>query len=192
MLVVGELLLIMVSWLLSATMAGNVRSLLSTEGIRWLLGSFVDALQTPVLVWLLLLAMAYGSLQGCGCLGVRGDDNHRRYRHVLPPLRGALILAGLFVGVVVLLVVAPPGVLLSATGSLWPSPFSRALVPLLALGTIVFAVSYGVLARTFTSVASIVQALAQGVAVAAPLFVVYVLATQFVASVEFVVAGVTP
>ncbi len=191
MLVVGELLLIMVSWLLSATMAGNVRSLLSTEGIRWLLGSFVDALQTPVLVWLLLLAMAYGCLQGCGCLGVRGDDNHRRYRHVLTPLRGALILAGLFVGVVLLLV-APPGVLLSATGSLWPSPFSRALVPLLALGTIVFAVSYGVLARTFTSVASIVQALAQGVAVAAPLFVVYVLATQFVASVGFVVAGVTP
>ena len=132
MLVVGELLLIMVSWLLSATMAGNVRSLLSTEGIRWLLGSFVDALQTPVLVWLLLLAMAYGCLQGCGCLGVSGDDNHRRYRHVLTPLRGALILTGLFVGGVVLLVVAPPGVLLSATGSLWPSPFSRALVPLLA------------------------------------------------------------
>lgn len=192
-LVLAQQLLMLGSWLWSAALPlSGVRSMLSEEGIRWFLGHFAESVASPVLVWLLLLAMAYGCLQGCGCLGVSGDDNHRRYRHVLTPLRGALILTGLFVGGVVLLVVAPPGVLLSATGSLWPSPFSRALVPLLALGTIVFAVSYGVLARTFTSVASIVQALAQGVAVTAPLFVVYVLATQFVASVGFVVAGVTP
>ena len=183
---VGELLLIMVSWLLSATTAGNVRSLLSGEGIRWLLGSFVDTLQTPLLVWLLLLAMAFGCLQACGCMRSHRDGNGRRRHRVLTPLRGALLLTLLFVAVVVVMVAVPRAVLLSATGSLWPSPFSQALVPLLALGMIVFAVAYGIMARTFTSFTAVVQALAQGVAEAAPLFVLYVLAAQFVASLAFV------
>ena len=186
MFMVGELLLIMVSWLLSATTAGNVRSLLSGEGIRWLLGSFVDTLQTPLLVWLLLLAMAFGCLQACGCMRSHRDGNGRRRHRVLTPLRGALLLTLLFVAVVVVMVAVPRAVLLSATGSLWPSPFSQALVPLLALGMIVFAVAYGIMARTFTSFTAVVQALAQGVAEAAPLFVLYVLAAQFVASLAFV------
>lgn len=186
LLIVGELLLVMASWLLSATMGGAVRSLLSTEGVRWLLGSFADMLQTPLLIWLLLLAMAYGCMLGSGCLNRHNSRKH--YRRVLTPLRGALLLVLLWVVLVAVLVVAPPGVLLSATGSLWPSPFSRALVPLVALGVIVFAVAYGILARTFTSLASIIGALAHGVALAAPLFVIYLLAAQFVASLSFVFA----
>ena len=189
LLVMGELLLIMVSWLLSATMGDSVRSLLSGEGIRWLLGSFVDTLQTPLLVWLLLLAMAYGCLRACGCLQTRHDAGGRRRRRVLTPLRGALLLTLLFVAVVIVMVAVPRAVLLSATGSLWPSPFSQALVPLLALGTIIFAVAYGIMTRTFTSFSAVVQALVQGVAEAAPLFVLYVLAVQFVASLAFVAAG---
>ena len=186
LLIIGELLLIMVSWLLAATMGDSVRSLLSGEGIRWLLGSFVDTVQTPLLVWLLLLAMAYGCLKGSGCLGRRPSLFTRQSSS---PLRGALLLLLLFVVVVVILVAAPSGVLLSATGRLWPSPLSSALLPLLALATIVFATAYGILSRTFTSFSAIIESLANGVALAAPLFVVYVLFVQFIASLSFVFAG---
>ena len=37
-LMVGEVLLIILSWLLSATRMEGVRSLLSSEGIRWFFG----------------------------------------------------------------------------------------------------------------------------------------------------------
>ena len=39
-LAVAELLLMLASWLLSATMLGGMRSLLSSEGLRWYAGQY--------------------------------------------------------------------------------------------------------------------------------------------------------
>ena len=55
-LALAEVVLVLASWLLSATMAGNVRSLLSSEGVRWFFGGFTTMLASPWLVWLVLLA----------------------------------------------------------------------------------------------------------------------------------------
>ena len=76
--------------------------------------------------------------------------------------------------------------LLSATGGLWPSPFSRALVPSAALGIIVLAVSYGAVTRHFTSLTDVWQSLSDGMATAAPLLVLYVLLIQLYSSLCFV------
>ena len=46
-LVIAELVLVLVSWILSAAAVGSVRSLLSSEGIRWLFGHFASMLATP-------------------------------------------------------------------------------------------------------------------------------------------------
>jgi len=75
--------------------------------------------------------------------------------------------------VVVLLVSTPQAVLLSATGSLWPSPFSRALVPLAALITINTSVCYGLLSRTFTSVTDIYESIRYGLSQSLPFLVLY-------------------
>ena len=53
-LVLASLALVLVSWLLSATTGDSVRSLLSSEGIRFFFGGFVSMLQTSQLIWLLL------------------------------------------------------------------------------------------------------------------------------------------
>ena len=66
-LLLTEVALLLLSWLLSATMAEEgVRSLLSPEGVRFLLGGFTSFLQKPLLIWLLLLSMAWGCIQGSG------------------------------------------------------------------------------------------------------------------------------
>ena len=58
-LLVMQLLLMLGSWFYSAAFPmSGVRSLLSGEGMRWLLGHFSDIMATPVLVGLLLLSMA--------------------------------------------------------------------------------------------------------------------------------------
>ena len=54
-LVLAEVMLVILSWLLSATMMEGVRSLLSSEGIRWFVGSYSAMMASPLLVWLLLL-----------------------------------------------------------------------------------------------------------------------------------------
>ena len=70
LLMVAELLLFILSWLLSATRMEGVRSLLSSEGIRWFFGYFTQMVASPLLVWLLLGLCAYGCLQRSGLLSL--------------------------------------------------------------------------------------------------------------------------
>lgn len=182
-LLILELLLVFVSWLLSATMTAGVRPLLSNEGVRWLLGRYVNIVLSPVLVWILLLGIAYGALVKSRLLPSLLHPASSRERLAL---RVSFIVLVLFVGVVVWMVAMPQALLLSATGSLWPSPFSRALVPLLSFGVSLVAVCYGSLSHTFTSLSSVSDALVWGIAKTAPLLLVYVFAVQLYESLHFV------
>ena len=185
-LVVAELLLVLVSWLLSATMTEDVRSLLSSEGIRWFVGSFVAMLSTPWLVWLLLLAMAGGCLWQSGLptiLGIQTPALNYRQRIAL---RMTIALLIIYIVAILLLTAVPHAVLLSATGQLLPSPFSRALVPIVAFGLLLLSVTYGWLSGRFTSVVAVINSLSFGISRAAPLFILYVLAVQFCESLRFV------
>ena len=66
-----ELLLALVSWLLGATTDSNtIRSMLSSEGIRWMFGHFAEMLSSRYLVWLVLLSIASGPLWDCGIFRV--------------------------------------------------------------------------------------------------------------------------
>ena len=95
-LVLAQLLLMLGSWLWSAALPlSGVRSMLSGEGIRWFLGHFAEIVGSPVLVWLLLLAMAYGAVA--------------RSRGV------SVVFLVIYVGIVLLLTVVPHAVLLSAS-----------------------------------------------------------------------------
>ncbi len=177
----AELLLMLLSWILSAAMPmSGVRSMLSGEGIRWFLGHFAHVLATPVLVWLLLLAMAYGSIRHCGIFEDRSSYRSRRALWL-----SALYLI-IYIGVVLLMAVMPHAVLLSATGDLWPSPFSASLVPLVAFGLLSMGVVYGVVAGTFLSFSDVYDALLHGIRQAAPLLLFYVLAAQLYYSLRFV------
>ena len=74
-LLVAQVLLALASWLLLSIRNSQLsiancqlsifnchRSLLSGQGVRWLAAHFVDGLQSPLLVWLLLAAAAAGCL----------------------------------------------------------------------------------------------------------------------------------
>ena len=142
-LALAEVVLVLASWLLSATMAGNVRSLLSSEGVRWFFGGFTAMLASPWLVWLVLLAMAGGCLWQSGIVSIRLPLSSLHYRQRVA-LRTALILLLIYVAAVLALTLVPHAVLLSATGRLFPSPFSRAFVPIVSFGVLLVSVSTSV------------------------------------------------
>lgn len=177
------LILVLLSWLLTAMMTDGVRSLLSPEGIRFFFGSFTDMLLHPLLIWLLLLMMAYGSLEGSGL--------HTAFRHSNSPrlrmaLRVSALLLLVMAAAVALLVALPHATLLSATGKVWPSPFSRALVPICAFSIVCLSAVYGLLARRFFSFADICQAMSRGIAKLSPLLLLYILGMQLYGAVCFV------
>ena len=181
LLLAAQLLLMLTSWLLSAANpTGGVRSLLSSEGLRWYLGRFSEVLGTPLLLCLLLLMMAYGCLKCCGILHYKSSYRQKR------ALAITLILLVTYVAAIGLLALIPHAILLSATGLLWPSPFSAAALPLLALGTTLLSVVYGYVAGNFRTMADVYQSLLDGIRCGAPLLLFYVLLGQLYYSLQFI------
>lgn len=182
---VAEAILIIASWLLSATMTDGVRSLLSSEGIRWFFGSFSQMLASPLLVWLILLLIAFGSFQKSGAVGLLTSRVPLSYRDKLA-LRVAFAFLGLLILVIALLTVVPHAILLSVTGELFPSPFSRSLVSVIAFGVCIFSITFGVMSGKLKTLSDVLHALSFGVEKGAPLFILYILAVQFFESLRFV------
>ncbi|MBR0260061.1 MAG: AbgT family transporter [Prevotella sp.] len=186
----AQQLLMLGSWLWSAALPlSGVRSMLSEEGIRWFLGHFAESVASPVLVWLLLLAMAYGAVVRCRGPRDTASPHAALTENTYRASRARIIAAAflvVYVGIVVLLTAVPHAVLLSASGLLWPSPFSASLVPLAAFGVLMAAILYGIVAGSFQSLADIYGALVYGLRQCAPLLPVYILLVQFLESLRFV------
>ena len=184
-LLLAELMLVILSWLLSATMMEEVRSLLSSEGIRWYFGSFTAMMASPLLVWLLMLLSAWGCLQQSGVVQLFRQEGRITYRERIA-LRVASIFLSLYVAIIALLTLMPHAILLSSTGSLFPSAFSRSLVAIVAFGVILFSVSFAWMAGHVRTLSGILQFLSYGIAKGAPLVIVLFLLIQLYESVLFV------
>jgi aminobenzoyl-glutamate transport protein len=183
--VIAETLLVILSWLLSAMRVEGVRSLLSSEGIRWFFSSFNDLIASPVLVWLLVLMCALGCLQKSRVTTIFSGKKSINFRDRLA-LYVALAFLLIYVVIIILLTLMPHAILLSATGHLFPSAFSRSLVPIIAFGICIFSVAFGLMAGVMRNLSDILQALSFGIAKGAPLLVFYLFAVQLVGCLRFV------
>ena len=184
-LLVAQCVLVIVSWLLSAMRLEGVRSMLSSEGIRWFVGGFSDILANPLLAWLLLLLIAGGSLQQSGVISLFTGKGETSFRNRLA-LRVAIFFLVLYAIVICLLTLTPHAILLSVKGSLFPSAFSRSLVPIVCFGVTLFSVVYGMMSGHKKSGDEILGILTYGIRQGASLIIVYILAIQFYASLRFV------
>jgi len=188
-LVVAELLLVILSWLLSATRLEGVRSLLSSEGVRWFFGSFTEMVASPLLVWLLLGLCAWGCLQRSGLLTFSPFHlftfSPLTYRDKVA-MRVSLVFLVLYLIVIALLTLAPHAILLSATGSLFPSAFSRSLVPIVCFGLCLVSLVFGLISGRLHGLADILEALSTGIAQGASLIIIYLFAIQLYESLRFV------
>ena len=181
-LAILQLLLIFVSWLTNAAALGvSVRSLLGSEGVRWIFGTFVTNLQYPLLVWLILIIIAYGVVDASGLLMAK----YSLYRQRLA-LNFVFIEIALFIIVAFLLVAIPHAVLLSITGAIFPSSFSKSIIPFVSLISIICSFTYGFISGTFKSFNDIYYALTNGLTHFSFLFPLYILGTQLYFSILFV------
>ena len=181
LLLIAEVVLILLSWILSAMRVDGVRSMLSGEGVRWFFGNFASMVASPWLAWLLLLLVALGCLQKSGLI----RQPHTSYRDRMA-LRLTFVFLVLYVGVCFSLTAIPHAVLLSSTGSLFPSPFSRSIIPILSFGIILVSVSFGLVSGRFQTLADVLDTLSFGCRKGAPLFIFYILLIQLYESLRFV------
>ncbi len=184
-LLVAESVLIIVSWLLSAMRLDGVRSMLSSEGIRWFVGGFSDIVASPLLAWLLLALIAVGSVVQSGVVALFRNKGLQSFRDKLA-VRVACVFLALYTLVVCLLAFVPHAILLSVKGSLFPSAFSRSLVPIVCFGITLFSVVYGMMSGHKKTGEDIIDILSYGIRQGASLVIVYILAIQLYASLRFV------
>lgn len=174
LLAVGQVLLILASWLLTAAMPDSFsRSLLSAGGIRWFFGRFVDNIESPLLVWLLLLSFVYGVVDHSGILHYKASEYRQRIA-----MRLALFEGIFFILLMLALVMAPHAILLNVMGGLFPSSFSASLVPYCCFSLIVMSVSYGVMSDRLKSIFAVYEALVSGVGRLGGVFLLYLLIAQ--------------
>ena len=194
-LLLSEVLLFILSWLLSAMRMEGVRSLISSEGIRWFFGSWQTLFASPLLVWLLLCLIAWGSLRKSGLIRfftfspfhpfTFSPSHPFTFRDRLA-LRVSLVFLVIYLVILALLTLTPHAILLSATGHLFPSAFSRSLVPVIAFGVCLVSVTFGLVSGRLRSLADILDALSNGIARGASLIVIYLFAIQLFESFRFV------
>ena len=185
-LLLAQLVLIILSWLLSATRLEGVRSLLSSEGIRWFVGDFSTILASPLLAWLLLMLITLGALQKSGVVSLFTTRYSLFTYRDKVALRVSIAFLIIYIIIIGLLTLLPHAILLSATGSLFPSAFSRSLVPIIAFGLCLISITFGVVGGHLRSLSDIVSALSFGIVQGAPIIIIYLLAIPLYASLRFV------
>jgi aminobenzoyl-glutamate transport protein len=147
LLAAAQVVLVLVSWLIPTAMPNvAMRSLLSSEGVRWFFGHFTENLAHPLLVWFIVVYVAFvayqqGGLQHALSALLRGERLLLRQRTALWLVVAELVV---ILCVIVALVFVPHAILLSATGDLFPSSFTASLVPLAAFTLFVASVSYAI------------------------------------------------
>jgi len=129
--------------------------------------------------------MAFGSVKFCGIL-----DVPRKWKAMSFWDRfGVMVaLAELLVIVVLtlLLTVLPHAVLLGVTGNLYPSSFSKSLFFIICLSVCLICVSFGVVSSRLRSLEEVCDCLVAGISYTLPLWLIYVLAIELYASLQFI------
>ena len=200
-LLVAQLALILLSWLVTAAFPElPMRSVLSSEGIRWFFGSFVSNQLSPLLIYFIMAVMAVGACirsrlydalretlsNTRSSLTTSSDHQHKVHYREKVGLRIALVEFIVYVIIMVLLTAIPHAILLSVTGQLFPSSFSSSFIPSLSLIIIIMSLTYGVASGTIDSVAKMHKVLVGGLEVGSRLVPTYVVGIQLYMSIKYV------
>ena len=201
MLLVSQLALILLSWLVTAAFPElPMRSVLSSEGIRWFFGSFVSNQLSPLLIYFIMAVMAVGACVRSrlydalretlsntrSSLTTSSNHQHKVHYREKVGLRIALVEFIVYVIIMILLTAIPHAILLSVTGQLFPSSFSSSFIPSLSLIIIIMSLTYGVASGTIDSVAKMHKVLVGGLEVGSRLVPTYVVGIQLYMSIRYV------
>ena len=185
-LVVAQLMIILLSWLLSAALPDlSVHSLLSSEGIRWFFGQFSSNIATPLTAWLIVAVIAYGYLSSCGILELKHPLDFRQR----VAIRFVVFEIVVFVAIILLLTLMPHAVLLSIDGDICSGSLANSIIPYLSLVVCMTSITYAYLSGRCNTKAELFDMLCEGNRQLSPLFIIYVLLTQLVYSVLYVLSA---
>lgn len=159
--------------------------MLSSDGIRWMFGNFISNLTSPVIVWILLLAMAFGAVYKSGLHLLFDKSLKRQYRQLFGL---KVVIAELCVYFIIIswLAFGPQAMLLGVTGHLYPGVFSQSIVAQISFLLILVSITYGGINAKIKAMDDVYDMLTVGLASSAPILLLYILGKQLFCSLLFV------
>jgi hypothetical protein len=181
-----QIMVVILSWMIKTIYPEfNGRSLLSGEGVRWFLGNFTNNVASTILVWIILIGLSWGAIRASNILQVFKRSHTLSYRERLG-FRVVLIEIMIWFTVIALLSFIPHAAMLSITGQLFPSSFSKSIVPLIAFIALFSSITYGLIIGRFRKGNLIIEALSNGIKQIAPYIIIYIILVQLIYSIKFV------
>ena len=181
-----QIMVVILSWMIKTIYPDfNGRSLLSGEGVRWFLGNFTNNVASNILVWIILIGLSWGAIHASHILQVFKRSHTLSYRERLG-FRVVLIEIMIWFIVIVLLSFIPHAAMLSITGQLFPSSFSKSIVPLIAFIALFSFITYGLIIGRLRKGNLIIEALSNGIKQIAPYIIIYIILVQLIYSIKFV------
>ena len=181
-----QIMVVILSWMIKTIYPDfNGRSLLSGEGVRWFLGNFTNNVASNILVWIILIGLSWGAIHASHILQVFKRSHTLSYRERLG-FRVVLIEIMIWFIVIVLLSFIPHAAMLSIAGQLFPSSFSKSIVPLIAFIALFSSITYGLIIGRLRKGNLIIEALSNGIKQIAPYIIIYIILVQLIYSIKFV------
>ena len=177
------------SWVGSIYGVGHVQSLLSAEGVRWLMGHVMsNYLQTPALGIILVLMMGMGVVVQSGLWNALkrffqpGILLSRKERRAMMLAFGVLSVYAMLLVVSILL---PWHIAQGVTGVWMHSPLYKGWVYVFSLGVGLSGLVYGYASDTFVRFSDVFDAMSLLIARYASFFVMLFFLSQFFASLNY-------
>ena len=181
-----QIMVVILSWMIKTIYPEfNGRSLLSGEGVRWFLGNFTNNVTSNILVWIILIGLSWGAIRSSNILQVFKHSHTLSYRERLG-FRVVLIEIMIWFTVIALLSFIPHAAMLSITGQLFPSSFSKSIVPLITFIALFSSITYGLIIGKLRKGNLIIEALSNGIKQIAPYIIIYIILVQLIYSIKFV------
>ena len=181
-----QIMVVILSWMIKTIFPEfNGRSLLSGEGVRWFLANFTKNVASNILVWIILLGLSWGAIHSSKIIQVLKYSHILSYKERLG-LQIILIEIMVWFSGIVLLSFVPHATMLSITGELFSSSFSKSIIPLIAFIVLLNSISYGFIVGRFRKGSQIIEALSNGIKQITPYIIIYIIFIQLFYSVKFV------
>lgn len=185
-LIVLQTILIFGSWIVSAAIPDSqIRPLIGAGGLRWFFSSFTEDMASPILVYIILITLTVNVFINSGMCELFSLKRKMNMQKKFA-LNVVLVELCTFIVLIVLLTAIPHAVLLSVTGELYPSSFSKGLTPMLCFIVTILSTSYGLVSGSLRGVYDIWNSITTGINFLPAVCFVYILLFQFVSSLSYV------
>ena len=185
-LIVLQTILIFGSWIVSAAIPDSqLRPLIGAGGLRWFFSSFTEDMASPILVYIILITLTVNVFINSGMCELFSLKRKMNMQKKFA-LNVVLVELCTFIVLIVLLTAIPHAVLLSVTGELYPSSFSKGLIPMLCFIVTILSTSYGLVSGSLRGVYDIWNCITTGINFLPAVCFVYILLFQFVSSLSYV------